>query len=83
MIVENIVAIGRSTGYGRSLVKPLLFLSAMAARNSNSTLKTFYDKLIAKGKKKMVALIALSRKIIVIANAKLRDFYVEEAIRES
>lgn len=68
----------RSTGYGRSLVKPLLFLAAMAARNSNSELKIFYDNLIARGKKKMVALIALSRKIIVIANAKLRDFYGEE-----
>lgn len=70
----------RSTGYGRSLVKPLLFLSAMAARNSNSELKTFYDNLISRGKKKMVALIALSRKIIVIANAKLRDFYAEETL---
>jgi hypothetical protein len=43
----------RSKGYGRSLVKPLLFLSAMGARNSNSSLKASYDKLIAKGKKKM------------------------------
>ena len=71
----------RSTGYGRSLVKPLLLLPAIAARNLNSSLKAFYDNLIAKGKKKMVALIALSRKIIVIANAKLRDFYAEEAAK--
>ena len=71
----------RSKGYGRSLVKPLLFLSAMAARNSNSSLKAFYDNLIVKGKKKMVGLIALSRKIIVIANAKLRNFYAEEAAK--
>jgi transposase len=45
----------------------------MAARNSNSELKTFYERLVGKGKKKMVALIALMRKIIVIANARLRD----------
>lgn len=64
----------RRTGHGREGIKPILFLAAMAARNSKSVLKDFYEKLIAKGKKKMVALTALMRKIIVIANAKLRDF---------
>ncbi len=63
----------RRVANGRNHVKPILFLAAMAARNSKSALKTFYEKLIAKGKKKMVALTALMRKIIVIANAKLRD----------
>jgi len=63
----------RRTGHGRVRVKPLLFLAAMAARNSKSYLKEFYEKLIARGKKKMVALTALMRKIIVIANARLRD----------
>ena len=48
----------------------------MAARNSNSSLKLFYKNLLARGKKKMVALTALMHKIIVIANAKLRDFYL-------
>lgn len=37
--------------------------------------------LLQKVRKKMVALIALSRKIIVIANAKLRDFYAKEAAK--
>ena len=45
----------------------------MAARKSNSDLRSFYENLIARGKKKMVALTALMRKIIVRANAKLRD----------
>ena len=63
----------RRTGVGRNIVKPILFLAAMAARNSNSDLKTFYENLTARGKKKMVALVALMRKIIVIANARLRD----------
>ena len=67
----------RPTGHGRSLVKPLLFLAAMAARNSNSSFKIFYQDLINRGKKKMVALTALMRKIIVIANAKLRDLYAQ------
>jgi transposase len=64
----------RSIGNGRCGIKPILFLSAMAARNSNSNLKAFYNNLLANGKKKMVALTALMRKIIVIANARIRDF---------
>jgi transposase len=51
----------------------MLYVAAMAARNSNSELKVFYEKLINRGKKKMVAMVALMREIIVIANAKLRD----------
>jgi transposase len=62
----------RKTGHGRQSIKPLLFLAAMAARNSNSELKHFYERLSEKGKKKMVALTALMRKIIVITNAKLK-----------
>jgi len=64
----------RRTSKGRSEIKSILFLAAMAARNSNSEFKSFYIKLINKGKKKMVALVALARKIIVIANAKLKPF---------
>lgn len=64
----------RFVGHGRCGIKPILFLAAMAARNSNSSLKAFYNQLVSNGKKKMVALTALMRKIIVIANARLRDF---------
>lgn len=63
----------RATGHGRAGVKPILFMSAMAARNSNSWLKGFYNRLVEAGKKKIVALTALMRKIIVIANARIRD----------
>lgn len=67
----------RSTSHGRDIVKPSLFLAAMAARRSNSPLKDFYERLIARGKKKMVALTALMRKIIVIANARLKALNLE------
>jgi transposase len=68
---------GKKVGYrrtkgGRQHVRSILFMAAMAARNSHSPLKEFYERLINKGKKKMVALTALMRKIIVIANAKLK-----------
>lgn len=63
----------RKTGHGRNGIKPILFLAAMAARNSKSHLKEFYERLISNGKKKMVALTALMRKILVIANARLKS----------
>lgn len=68
----------RRTGHGRSFIKPILYLAAMSARNSNSELKIFYEKMINRGKKKMVALVALMRKIIVIANARLKTFDAEK-----
>lgn len=63
----------RRTTYGRQGIKPILFLAAMAARNSHSPLRVYYESLIARGKLKMVALVALMRKIIVIANARLKE----------
>ena len=63
----------RRTGHGREGIKPMLFLAAMAARRSNSSLRTYYESLTGRGKKKIVALTALMRKIIVIANARLKE----------
>jgi len=63
----------RRTVNGRNCIKPILFVAAMAARNSKTGMKDFYERMIERGKKKMVALVALMRKIIVIANARLRD----------
>lgn len=73
---------GKKLGYrctrgGRAQVKRMLFMAAMAAARSRSELGQFYERLVAAGKKKMVALTALMRKILVIANARLRDFYRE------
>ncbi|NCX93462.1 MAG: IS110 family transposase [Gammaproteobacteria bacterium] len=69
---------GKHIGYrpvrgGRSTVKRTLFISAMSAMRSKGRLGKFYRDLIARGKKKMVALTALMRKIIIIANAKLKE----------
>jgi len=68
---------GKKVGYrktkgGRQHVRLILFMAARAARNSHSHLKEFYERLIINGTKKIVALTALLRKIIVIANAKLK-----------
>jgi transposase len=44
-----------------------------AATRNNPLLKAFYDKLVAAGKKKKVALVAVMRKLIVILNAMLKN----------
>lgn len=63
----------RSIIGGREGIKRSLFMAAMAARRFNPELREFYERLLANGKKKKVALIAVMRKLIVIANAKVRD----------
>jgi hypothetical protein len=39
----------------------------------NPVLRVFYQRLIARGKAKMVALVGVARKIVVMLNAMLRD----------
>ena len=42
-----------------------------AATQNNPVLKAFYDRLIAKGKKPKVALVACMRKLIIILNTMI------------
>lgn len=60
-------------GGGRKSVRTALFMAAMVAARHNPVLKTFRDKLIAAGKPKLVALIAVARKLLIVLNAILRD----------
>ncbi|HME85724.1 MAG TPA: transposase, partial [Roseiarcus sp.] len=60
-------------GGGRADVRSALFMGALVAVQHNRTLKPFYERLIAAGKEKMVALIAVARKLLTILNAILRD----------
>jgi transposase len=65
---------GRSfIGGGRPAVRSALFMGAMVAKKHNPILKAFFDRLVAAGKPKMVALIAVARKLLTILNAILRD----------
>ncbi|MDH4043418.1 MAG: IS110 family transposase [Gemmatimonadota bacterium] len=58
---------------GRAPVRTALFLAALCGRRWNPQLKVFYERLIAAGKPKKVALIACARKLLTIVNAMLRD----------
>lgn len=60
-------------GGGRAPVRAVLFMGAMVAARFNPVLKAFHQRLIAAGKPKMVALIAVARKLLTILNAILRD----------
>jgi transposase len=60
-------------GGGRTAVRTALFMGAMVAKKHNPILKAFFDRLVAAGKPKMVALIAVARKLLTILNAILRD----------
>jgi transposase len=60
-------------GGGRTVVRTVLFMGAMVAKQHNPILKAFFDRLVAAGKPKMVALIAVARKLLTILNAMVRD----------
>jgi transposase len=62
----------RRTRGGRPEVKRLMFMAAMAAVRHDPKLRQFHHRLIAAGKKPIVALVAVMRKLIVICNARLR-----------
>jgi transposase len=65
---------GRSfIGGGRPSVRAALFLGAMVAARHNPALRDFRQRLLEAGKPKLVALVAVARKLLTILNAILRD----------
>ena len=57
---------------GRRKVRNLFYMACLgAATRHNPMLKTFYRRLLAKGKEKKVALVACMRKLIVILNTMI------------
>lgn len=69
---------GRKIGYrrmrgGRPAVRTILFMPAMQAARGKGEFASFYKRLVAAGKKPILALAAVMRKIVVTLNARLRD----------
>jgi transposase len=60
-------------GGGRTAVRTVLFMGALVAKRHNPVLKDFFERLVRAGKPKMVALIAVARKLLIILNAIIRD----------
>ncbi len=65
---------GRRTIHGgRAAVRAALYRAALSAIRYNRDMKILYARLTAAGKLKKVALIAVARKLIVLANILIRD----------
>lgn len=58
---------------GRSLVRSALYMATLSAVRFNPVIKAFYDRLLAAGKPKKVALTACSHKLLRILNAMARS----------
>ena len=58
---------------GRAEVRAVLYMAALSAVRHDKILKTFHQRLLAKGKKPKVALVACMRKMIVLMNRLLKD----------
>ena len=57
---------------GRRWVRNAVYMPCLgAATQYNPVLKAFYQRLLAKGKEPMVALVACMRKLIIILNTML------------
>lgn len=60
-------------GGGRTIPRNLLYLAAMAARRYDPGARAYFERLVAAGKPRMVALVALMRKLLTALNAMIRD----------
>jgi transposase len=60
-------------GGGRTSVRAALFIGALVAARFNPALKAFRQRLIDAGKPKIVATVAVARKLLTILNAIIRD----------
>ena len=65
----------RSIQSGRRHIRDALYLATITAKRYDGVIHDFYNALIQRGKKPKVAIIACIRKMIIILNAKMRDFY--------
>lgn len=57
---------------GRAPVRATLYMAALVASRHNPAIRTFYQRLLAAGKPKKLALVACMRKLLTILNAMLR-----------
>lgn len=58
---------------GRGVVRHVLYMAAVAATQHNPILRAYYTRLVAAGKPKLVALVAVMRKMLHVLNRLLAD----------
>jgi len=75
---------GLAKGYrkiqgGRPDIATILFMPALRAAAGKGEFASFYRRLVANGKKPLVAIAAVMRKIVVTLNARLRDAEIPQS----
>lgn len=63
----------RTTWGGRPAIRTMLYMAAVTAARYNPVIRALYQRLVAGGKPKKVALVACMRKLLTILNAMVRD----------
>lgn len=58
---------------GRSSVRAALYMAALCATRFNPTIKDFYQRLIAAGKHKKLAIVGCMRKLLTCINAMIKS----------
>jgi transposase len=58
---------------GRASLRTGIYMAGLSAARFNADLKRFYDRLLAAGKKPKVALVAVMRKLVTLANTLIRE----------
>lgn len=57
---------------GRATVRAVLYMAALVATRRNAVIRAFYQRLVAAGKPKKLALVACMRKLLTILNTMVR-----------
>lgn len=60
---------------GRSVVRKALYMATIVATTYNPVIRSYYQNLKKVGKKGKFALIAAMRKLLIILNGKMKNYY--------
>ena len=63
----------RTTWGGRANVRSALYMASLSAVRHEPTIRAFYERLVAAGKPKKVALVACMHKLLTIMNAVIKS----------
>lgn len=63
---------GDHIGGGRACVRTAVYMAAVSAIRCNPTFKAFYRRLLDSGKPRKVAIVAVARKLVVLANTIIK-----------
>lgn len=53
-------------------MRSALYMAALSAKKFNPAIKLFYERLLARGKAKKIALVACMRKLIISMNTMIK-----------